>query len=178
MSSSSRSRSATACATTPAAWTSTALPSGSRAPSTDPDSTTTVYRLEPGGSPEHAFDVDDHIGAMARCGPTATSSAGRGARAASTAGRSTGTCDAARVNPAFFVDHQDCQWLDSGSPPVRRRRRSRPVDRGPVGSAVSGCSTSTSWSMQREVPFPIYSSRRPAESRHTTRCGPRSATTS
>ena len=33
-----------------------------------PNSSATVYRMEPGGQPERAFDVDDHVGAIARCG--------------------------------------------------------------------------------------------------------------
>jgi hypothetical protein len=73
----------------------------------------------------------------------ATSSDGRGARATSIAGRSTGIC-AARVNPAFFVDHQDCQWIDGGylSAAELPKSGSRPVQ---DGSEASDCSTSTNW---------------------------------
>ena len=33
-----------------------------------PHSSTTVYRMVPGAAPEPMFDVDDHVGALARCG--------------------------------------------------------------------------------------------------------------
>ena len=66
--SSKKSLSETPGAITPAAWISTGTSSGSRAPEYRPDSTTTVFRMQPGEAPQRAFDVDDHVGALARCG--------------------------------------------------------------------------------------------------------------
>jgi hypothetical protein len=121
-----------------------------------PDSTTTVYRLQPGAPPEAAFDVDDHVGAIARCGGDGDLvgwSWGSRRFYRWTVG---GHLRAARVNPAFFVDHQDCQWLDSGHLLCG-------------GVAEVGLSSGPGWLgglglldvddlvMQREVPFPVYS---------------------
>ncbi len=84
--------------------------------------------FEPGGRRrEHVFDVDDHVGAIARCG-----SRRRprrlvvGLAPVLPLDHRRSRCSPARVNPAFFVDHQDCQWLDDRTPAVRRRRRGEP----------------------------------------------------
>ena len=79
-----------------------------------PDSTATVYRLQPGASPEPAFDVDDHVGAIARCGFDGDLVGWSWGSRRFYRWSVDGHLQAARVNPAFFVDHQDCQWLDSG----------------------------------------------------------------
>ncbi len=79
-----------------------------------PHSTTAVYRVQPGTAAEFVFDVDDHIGAMARCGPDGDLvgwSWGSRRFYRWTIG---GRLQAARINPSFFVDHQDCQWVDGG----------------------------------------------------------------
>ena len=121
-----------------------------------PDSTTTVYRLQPGQAPELAFDVDDHIGAMARCGADGDLIGWSWGSRHFYRWTVDGHLRAARVNPAFFVDHQDCQWLDSGHLLCG-------------GVAEVGLPTGPGWLgglglldvdelvMQREVPFPIYS---------------------
>ena len=121
-----------------------------------PDSTTTVYRLVPGEAPQVAFDVDDHIGAMARCGTDGDLIGWSWGSRHFYRWTVDGHLRAARVNPAFFVDHQDCQWLDSGHLLCG-------------GVAEVGLASGPGWLgglglldvdelvMQREVPFPVYS---------------------
>ena len=121
-----------------------------------PDSTTTVYRLQPGEAPQVAFEVDDHIGAMARCGADGDLIGWSWGSRHFYRWTVDGHLRAARVNPAFFVDHQDCQWLDSGHLLCG-------------GVAEVGLATGPGWLggiglldvdelvMQREVPFPVYS---------------------
>ena len=79
-----------------------------------PDSRQPCIDCNPAGPPRQPFEVDDHVGAMARCGTDGDlvgwSWGSRRFYRWSVDGR----LDAVRVNPAFFVDHQDCQWLDSG----------------------------------------------------------------
>ncbi|MEP7113026.1 MAG: DUF6454 family protein [Ilumatobacteraceae bacterium] len=122
-----------------------------------PDSTTSVYRLQPGETPQLVFDVDDHVGAMARCGPDGDLVGWSWGSRNFYRWTIDGHLRAARVNPAFFVDHQDCQWLDSGHLLCG-------------GVAEVGLASGPGWLgglglldidelvMQREVPFPIYSS--------------------
>jgi hypothetical protein len=122
-----------------------------------PDSTTTVYRMQPGETPQHAFDVDDHVGALARCGPQGDIVGWSWGSRHFYRWTVDGHLRAARVNPAFFVDHQDCQWLDSGHLLCG-------------GVAEVGLASGPGWLgglglldvdelvMEREVPFPIYSS--------------------
>ena len=122
-----------------------------------PDSTTTVYRLEPGGAPEHAFDVDDHVGALARCGSDGDLVGWSWGSRRFYRWSVDGQRLTARVNPGFFVDHQDCQWLDTGHLLCG-------------GVAEVGLASGPGWLgglglldvddlvMEREVPFPIYSS--------------------
>jgi uncharacterized protein DUF6454 len=122
-----------------------------------PDSTTSVYRMEPGGAPERAFDVDDHVGALARCGFWGDIVGWSWGSRRFYRWSVDGHLHAARVNPAFFVDHQDCQWLDSGHLLCG-------------GVAEVGLPSGSGWLgglglldvddlvMEREVPFPIYSS--------------------
>jgi hypothetical protein len=122
-----------------------------------PHSTTMVQRFEPGRAPEHAFDVDDHIGAVARCGADGDligwSWGSRRFYRWSVDGRLL----AAKENPSFFVDHQDCQWLDGGMLLCG-------------GVAEVGLASGQGWLgglgllradtlvMERELPFPWYSS--------------------
>ena len=122
-----------------------------------PDSTTSVVRLQPGEAPEHAFDVDDHIGAMARCGPDGDLVGWSWGSRHFYRWTVDGHLRAARVNPGFFVDHQDCQWLGSGHLLCG-------------GVAEVALASGHGWLgglglldvdelvMEREVPFPIYSS--------------------
>jgi hypothetical protein len=129
-----------------------------------PDSTTTVYRLQPGARPAAAFDVDDHVGAIARCGGDGDLVGWSWGSRRFYRWTVDGHLRAARVNPAFFVDHQDCQWLDSGHLLCG-------------GVAEVGLSSGPGWLgglglldvddlvMQREVPFPVYS---PASGRVAT----------
>jgi hypothetical protein len=121
-----------------------------------PDSTTTVYRMVPGEQPHEAFDVDDHVGALARCGPDGDIVGWSWGSRYFYRWTVDGHLRAARVNPAFFVDHQDCQWLDGGYLLCG-------------GVAEVGLASGPGWLggiglldvdelvMQREVPFPIYS---------------------
>jgi hypothetical protein len=121
-----------------------------------PDSTTSVLRYEPGGTPSHAFDVDDHLGAIARCGPQGDLVGWSWGSRRFYRWSVDGQLQAARVNPAFFVDHQDCQWIESGHLLC-------------AGVAEVGLATGRGWLgglglldvddlvMQREVPFPLYS---------------------
>jgi hypothetical protein len=129
-----------------------------------PDSSSTVYRLEPGGAPEAVFAVDDHVGAIARCGAEGDLVGWSWGSRRFYRWAVDGRLDAVRVNPAFFVDHQDCQWLDSGHLLCG-------------GVAEVGLASGPGWLgglglldvdelvMQREVPFPIYS---PTSGRVTT----------
>jgi hypothetical protein len=121
-----------------------------------PDSTTTVYRMVPGEQPSAAFDVDDHVGALARCGPDGDIVGWSWGSRYFYRWTVDGHLRAARVNPGFFVDHQDCQWLDGGYLLCG-------------GVAEVGLASGRGWLggiglldvdelvMQREVPFPIYS---------------------
>ena len=122
-----------------------------------PDSTTTVYRMRPGDGPHRAFDVDDHVGAIARCGPEGDLVGWSWGSRRFYRWSVEGQLRAARVNPAFFVDHQDCQWLGDGHLLC-------------AGVAEVGLASGPGWLgglglldvddlvMEREVPFPIYSS--------------------
>jgi hypothetical protein len=121
-----------------------------------PDSSASVVRLQPGSAPETAFSVDDHLGAVARCGPDGDlvgwSWGSRRFYKWSVDGRLL----AVRQNPSFFVDHQDCHWLDSGHLLC-------------AGVAAVTVATGRTWlgglglldvrdlTMVREVPFQQYS---------------------
>ena len=121
-----------------------------------PDSSTTVYRLAPGGAPEAAFEVDDHVGAVARCGPDGDlvgwSWGSRRFYRWSVDGR----LDAVRINPTFFVDHQDCQWLPTGHL-LCGGVAEVTLSSGPGWLGGLGLLDVDDLVMQREVPFPIYS---------------------
>ena len=129
-----------------------------------PDSSTTVYRLAPGDAPEAAFVVDDHVGALARCGSDGDlvgwSWGSRRFYRWSVDGR----LDAVRINPAFFVDHQDCQWLPTGHL-LCGGVAEVTLSTGPGWLGGIGLLDVDELVMQREVPFPIYS---PASGRVAT----------
>ena len=112
--SSNRSLSATPGAITPAAWISTEARSGSRARSTDPTRRRPCFgcnqaKRRIGRSTSMTTSVRWHDAVS-----TATSSGGRGDRGASTVGPSMVSSWTLASTPAFFVDHQDCQWLGGG----------------------------------------------------------------
>ena len=121
-----------------------------------PDSSATIFRMEPGHQPERVFDVDDHVGAIARCGRDGDLVGWSWGSRRFYRWSLDGTLVAARENPSFFVDHQDCQWLGEG-----RLLCS--------GVAEVGLASGAGWlggiglldlaglTMEREVPFPIYS---------------------
>ena len=122
-----------------------------------PDSTTTVYRLEPGGVPVRAFDVNDHVGALARCGNGGDLVGWSWGSRRFFRWSAEGDLRASRPNPAFFVDYQDCQWFDGGHLLCG-------------GVADVGLSSGRGWlggialldtnslRIERAVPFPEYSS--------------------
>ncbi|MEO7398891.1 MAG: DUF6454 family protein, partial [Ilumatobacteraceae bacterium] len=122
-----------------------------------PDSTSRVYRLAPGGVQELAFAVDDHIGAIARCGPNGDLVGWSWGSRRFYRWSVDGHLGAARSNPSFFVDHQDCQWLETGHLLCG-------------GVAQVGLAYGTGWLgglgllnvddlvLEREIPFPCYSS--------------------
>ena len=120
-----------------------------------PNSSATVYRMEPGGQPERAFDVDDHVGAIARCGSDGDlvgwSWGSRRFYRWSVDGRLL----AAKVNPGFFVDHQDCQWLDSGHL-LCGGVAEVALAAGPGWLGGLGLLNAADLVMEREVPFPHY----------------------
>jgi hypothetical protein len=121
-----------------------------------PNSTSSIVRLVPGRAPKVAFDVDDHIGAVARCGTKGDLVGWSWGSRRFYRWSIDGQLQSARVNSAFFVDHQDCQWLDTGHLLCG-------------GVAEVGLSTGPGWLggigllnvdelvMEREVPFPAYS---------------------
>lgn len=120
-----------------------------------PNSSATIYRMTPGGQPEHAFDVDDHVGAIARCGRDGDlvgwSWGSRRFYRWSVSGR----LKAATVNPGFFVDHQDCQWLDDGHLLCGGVAEVGLAD-GPGWLGGIGLLRADDLVMTREVPFPRY----------------------
>ncbi|MDP9465441.1 MAG: DUF6454 family protein, partial [Actinomycetota bacterium] len=67
-----------------------------------------------------------------------------------------GHLHAARVNPAFFVDHQDCQWLGSGHL-LCGGVAEVGLSSGPGWLGALGLLAVDDLVMEREVPFPIYS---------------------
>ena len=129
-----------------------------------PDSTTSVYRLEPGQAPSRVFDVDDHVGAMARCGGDGDLVGWSWGSRRFYRWSVDGQLQTARVNPGFFVDHQDCQWLDSGHL-LCGGVAEVGLASGPGWLGGLGLLDVDTMLMEREVPFPIYS---PASGRVAT----------
>ncbi len=120
-----------------------------------PNSSAAIYRMTPGGRPEHAFDVDDHVGAIARCGPAGDlvgwSWGSRRFYRWSVAGKLL----KATVNPSFFVDHQDCQWLETGHLLCGGVAHVN-LANGPGWLGGIGLLHPEDLVMTREVPFPRY----------------------
>jgi hypothetical protein len=120
------------------------------------DSTTTVYRMQPGAAPRAAFDVDDHVGALARCGPDGDIVGWSWGSRRFYRWSVEGHLLSARINPTFFVDHQDCQWLDSGHLLCGGVAEVE-LASGPGWLGGLGLLGTDDLMMEREVPFPIYS---------------------
>ena len=129
-----------------------------------PDSTTSVYRFEPGQVPRRVFDIDDHVGAMARCGADGDLVGWSWGSRRFYRWSIDGQLQTARVNPGFFVDHQDCQWLDSGHL-LCGGVAEVGLASGPGWLGGLGLLDVNTMLMEREVPFPIYS---PASGRVAT----------
>lgn len=121
-----------------------------------PDSATSVFRLQPGEAPYRVFDVDDHVGAMARCGTDGDLIGWSWGSRRFYRWSVDGQLQAARVNPGFFVDHQDCQWLDSGHLLCGGVAEVE-LAAGPGWLGGLGLLNADTMMMEREVPFPIYS---------------------
>lgn len=79
-----------------------------------PTSSAAIVRLVPGESPEHVFDVADHVGAIARCGPDGDLVGWSWGSRVLYRWSVDGTLVASALNPSFFVDFQDLQWLGTG----------------------------------------------------------------
>lgn len=122
-----------------------------------PDSTTTVFRMEPGEAPHRAFDVDDHVGAIARCGVDGDLVGWSWGSRRFYRWSVDGQLLDARTNPGFFVDHQDCQWLEGGHL-LCGGVAEVALASGPGWLGGLGLLDVDSLEMEREVPFPIYSS--------------------
>ena len=103
------------------------------------------------------FDVDDHIGAMARCGPDGDLVGWSWGSRRFYQWSVEGHLQNVRVNPGFFVDHQDCQWLDTGHL-LCGGVAEVGLSTGPGWLGGLGLLNVDSMLMEREVPFPIYSS--------------------
>jgi hypothetical protein len=120
-----------------------------------PDSSATIYRMTPGGLPERAFDVDDHVGAIARCGVDGDLVGWSWGSRRLYRWSADGQLLLAKVNPGFFVDHQDCQWLDSGHLLCGGVAQVALAD-GPGWLGGIGLLDADDLVMLREVPFPLY----------------------
>jgi len=121
-----------------------------------PDSSATIYRLQPGERPTRAFDVGDHVGAIARCGRDGDLVGWSWGSRRFYRWSVEGALLASRENPAFFVDHQDCQWLGDG------QLLCTGVAEVELASGLGwlggiGLLDTSALTMTREVPFPIYS---------------------
>lgn len=121
-----------------------------------PDSTATIQRLVPGGAPERAFDVGDHVGAIARCGADGDLVGWSWGSRRFYRWSVEGGLLASRVNPAFFVDHQDCQWMESGHL-LCGGVAAVALAGGPGWLGGIGLLDVDELVMVRELPFPHYS---------------------
>ena len=121
-----------------------------------PDSTTTVFRMQPGEVPHRSFDVDDHVGALARCGVAGDLVGWSWGSRRFYRWSVDGQLLDARINPGFFVDHQDCQWLGGGQL-LCGGVAEVALATGPGWLGGLGLLDVDTLEMEREVPFPIYS---------------------
>ena len=122
-----------------------------------PDSTAQIYRLQPGSAPERIFGVDDHVGALARCGADGDLVGWSWGSRRFYRWSLDGRLVAAHVNPSFFVDHQDCQWLGGGRL-LCGGVAAVQLAKGAGWLGGLGLLNVDTLAMQREVPFPFYSS--------------------
>jgi len=120
-----------------------------------PDSSATIVRFEPGGRPEPVFSVDDHVGAIARCGPDGDLVGWSWGSRRFYRWSIDGRLLSARVNPGCFVDHQDCQWLDSGHL-LCGGVAEVTLAGGPGWLGGIGLLDADGLVMEREVPFPVF----------------------
>jgi Family of unknown function (DUF6454) len=120
-----------------------------------PNSSATIYRLQLGGRPERAFEVEDHVGAIARCGGDGDLVGWSWGSRRFYRWSVDGELQRATVNPGFFVDHQDCQWLDSGQL-LCGGVAEVGLGSGPGWLGGIGLLNADTLMMEREVPFPIY----------------------
>jgi hypothetical protein len=122
-----------------------------------PHSTTTVHRFVPGELPQHVFVVDDHVGAIARCGADGDLVGWSWGSRRFYRWSPDGRLQVARINPSFFVDHQDCQWLDTGHL-LCAGVAEVGLPSGPGWLGGLGLLRTDDLTVEREVPFPFYSS--------------------
>jgi hypothetical protein len=125
-----------------------------------PSSTSVVHRVVPGcdAGPEPVFAVDDHVGAIARCGADGDLVGWSWGSRTFFRWNVAGDLLDRRINPAFFVDHQDCQWLATGHVLCAGVAEVCLADgRGWLGGL--GLLRADDLTMVREVPFPKYSTR-------------------
>jgi hypothetical protein len=120
-----------------------------------PNSSATIYRMTPGGLPEHVFDVDDHVGAVARCGVGGDLVGWSWGSRRFYRWSVDGQLLNATVNPSFFIDHQDCQWLDTGHL-LCGGVAYVALANGPGWLGGIGLLRTDDLTMTREVPFPRY----------------------
>ena len=122
-----------------------------------PNSSAIIQRMQAGSRPETAFAVDDHVGAIARCGRDGELVGWSWGSRRFYRWSIDGTLTSTRVNPAFFVDHQDCQWLETGHLLCGGVAEVALGD-GPGWLGGVGLLDTESLVMEREAPFPHYSS--------------------
>jgi hypothetical protein len=127
-----------------------------------PRSTAVIERLVPDGrsTPERAFPVDDHVGAVVRLGPDGDLVGWTWGSRRFLRWRLDGTLVAERRNPGHFVDHQDGQWLGEGlvlcGGVATVVTAAGPQSLGGLGVLAA---TGDDLAMVREVPFPHHSPR-------------------
>ncbi|MCU1390690.1 MAG: hypothetical protein JWL72_4028 [Ilumatobacteraceae bacterium] len=121
-----------------------------------PDSTAVIQRFVPGHAAEDVFVVDDHVGAVARCGGDGDLVGWSWGSRRFYRWSVDGTLLDSRTNPAHFVDHQDCQWLDTGHLLCGGVAEVSLAD-GPGWLGGIGVLDAATLTMAREVPFPHYS---------------------
>lgn len=121
-----------------------------------PTSTATVFRLVPGERPERTFDVADHVGAVARCGIEGDLVGWSWGSRTMFRWTVDGALVESVVNPSFFVDFQDLQWLGTGDFMCGGVSSLEfPGGRRQLGGI--GLLEATTLRVVREVPFPHHS---------------------
>ena len=121
-----------------------------------PNSTAVIQRFVPGGPVESIFEVDDHVGAIARCGRDGDLVGWSWGSRRFYRWAVDGTLLLSRTNPAHFIDHQDCQWLDTGHLLCGGVGEVALAD-GPGWLGGIGLLDTETLVLDREVPFPHYS---------------------